>query len=134
MDIVYNIWKPEKTLIEIEAENRGHRVLYLPQYHPEYNSIEYAWSFVKGYARRSPPKSMNDLLRRVLPEAFSLLDGDKAFNMCNHVIKKYRQDWLELQTSNEPNQLDEMAIEEGNLREYIDDEDENLFAEIVTSK
>lgn len=33
------IWDGPSRIVEIMAEEKGHKVLYLPQYHSEYNAI-----------------------------------------------------------------------------------------------
>lgn len=129
LEAALNIWEIPLTIIEKMAEDAGHKVLFLPQYHPEYNAIEYAWAFVKGYARRNPPNSMDDLLTNILPDAFDLLTEEKANNICNHVLKRYVADYRALNLSGE--QM--VNEEEENLEDYQGDE-YPLGLEIITEK
>ena len=36
-------------MVEILAEEQGHKVLFLPVHHPEFNPIELVWATVKHY-------------------------------------------------------------------------------------
>ena len=42
----------EKTLLEAYIESRGHKVLYIPQFHCELNPIERVWGPAKVYTRK----------------------------------------------------------------------------------
>lgn len=44
--------RDKKTMVEIFAENEGHRVLFLPVHHPELNPIELVWNTAKGDCAR----------------------------------------------------------------------------------
>ena len=64
--------RDKKTMVEIFAENKGHRVLFLPVHHPELNPIELVWNTAKGECARlfSNKTSFQDQRMR-LEEAFS---------------------------------------------------------------
>ena len=105
-------------------------MLFLPQYHPEYNAIEYGWSFVKGFVRRNPPKTMKDLLTNVLPQAYDALTPDKAKNICNHVLKKYLKDLQKIELERIGNEKDIIEAERGS----DDESEESEMIEITTIK
>ena len=128
-----DVWSVPETLVEELAAEKGHKVLYLPQYHPELNAIEYCWAFVKCYVRRNPVDSMNELLNERLPDAFSRLDPEKARNICNHVIKLYRTMLTEFMNDESMTTEEEVAASEEDL--YLDiDEDSQEFIQITTTK
>ena len=42
-------YRDKKPLVEMLAEDQGHKVLFLPVHHPELNPIELVWATVKHY-------------------------------------------------------------------------------------
>ena len=42
-------YRDKKPMVEIVAEEKGHKVLFLPVHHPELNPIELVWATVKNY-------------------------------------------------------------------------------------
>ena len=42
-------YRDKKPMVEILAEEKGHKVLFLPVHHPELNPIEFVWATVKNY-------------------------------------------------------------------------------------
>lgn len=42
-------YRDKKPMVEILAEEQGHKVLFLPVHHPELNPIELVWATVKNY-------------------------------------------------------------------------------------
>ena len=42
-------YRDKKPMVEIFAEEKGHKVLFLPVHHPELNPIELVWATVKNY-------------------------------------------------------------------------------------
>jgi winged helix-turn-helix protein len=42
-------YREKKPLVEILAEEQGHKLLFLPVHHPEWNPIELVWATVKHY-------------------------------------------------------------------------------------
>jgi DDE superfamily endonuclease len=69
LEVILHDWRVPKTEIEKIAEKAGHKVMFLPQYHPEYNAIELAWGFTKNWIRRNNLKNMNELTNILLPKA-----------------------------------------------------------------
>ena len=78
---------PPKNLIQEIALKYGHQVLYLPQYHPELNAIEYAWSQVKGLASYGPTYNIEKLQNNVLPGCFATITPDKVKKILKHIQK-----------------------------------------------
>lgn len=125
LDLVMDLWEMPQTLIETLAESEGHRVLFLPQYHPELNAVEYCWAFVKGYIRRNPAESLDNLLTEKLPEAFAQLTPEKANNICSHVIKMYRAEY-----EKEFGNRETVMEEEGVTRETTDLDEDDMDDEV----
>ena len=70
------------------AEESGNSVLYLPQYHPELNPIEMAWSKVKQGIKDSPIFNMREVLTEQLPASYREVDGLFARKLFQHVEKE----------------------------------------------
>jgi transposase len=92
--LVESIYELPPNRIEVLAEEdgirrfgEGHEILYLPQYHPELNPIEMAWSQVKGTAAYGPVYNMKELKESVLPKCFNIVTEDRARKLFRHVIK-----------------------------------------------
>jgi len=51
LEIVYEHFEDNRSLYKIEvlAEKYGHKIIFLPPYHPELNPIELCWGRVKNY-------------------------------------------------------------------------------------
>jgi DNA-binding ferritin-like protein (Dps family) len=124
---------PPANHIEVLAETHGrenfgipHELLYLPQYHPEINPIEMAWSQVKGYASYSPTYNLNRLKTEVLPQAFSVITPEKAKDLFAHVKKVERSlfekyfDFKGFLTGKQYDEFAEDYEEEDSDEEYID--------------
>lgn len=60
----------------VEAE--GARLLFQPQYSPELNAIEEAWSKVKGVVRSMDPRTRNDLDAAVVAGCDAVTPDDAA--------------------------------------------------------
>lgn len=134
LEQVITQWELPSTLIEDLAAEKGHKVLFLPQYHPELNAIEYCWAFVKGFIRKHPATSMENLLNQQLPEAFSRLTSEMCLNICNHVLKLYKKGFEELQDDGSIiTEEEENIIEASNYASDIDESGGN-FLEITTFK
>lgn len=84
----------KKTMVEIFAENAGHRVLFLPVHHPELNPIELVWNTTKEYCARlfSNETGFQDQ-RTHLEEAFRKeINSEyctKVFRHVRQIEKKY---------------------------------------------
>ena len=81
--------RDKKTMVEIFAENKSHRVLFLPVYHPELNPIELVWNMAKGECARlfSNKTSFKDQRIR-LEEIFrNKIDSE----YCSEAFKHVRQ-------------------------------------------
>lgn len=74
--------------IQNRAEEAGHRVLYLPPYHPELNPVEYGWADLKRYASEQAPGDIYKLCSETIPEAFKSVTSLKIQNMFSHVRKQ----------------------------------------------
>ena len=81
--------RDKKTMVEIFAENKGHRVLFLPVHHPELNPIALVWNTAKGECARlfSKKTSFQDQ-RMHLEEAFSNKIDSKY---CSETFRHVRQ-------------------------------------------
>ena len=77
----------DSSLLQWMCGNEGHSVLYLPQYHPEFNPIEMAWSFIKRRISSSPMLDISDVANYQLPHAFQQLTGDRAQRLCDHAFR-----------------------------------------------
>ena len=89
----YHKTHPPKTIVEIEAEKEGHKVLFLPPYHPELSPIEYCWARVKLFIAENSPYNINDICDDFPPKAFVALNSTMIKNTFLHVKaqeEKYR--------------------------------------------
>jgi len=59
------------------TEENGHKILYLPPYHPEYNAIEMLWSRVKNWiADHNITYKMAEIKENLLPQANLMIDKE----------------------------------------------------------
>lgn len=73
--------------LKIFGEEDAHKVLFLPAYHPEYNSIELAWSQVKGFVGRIRLQYGNSFERN-LPMTFAeSFKPDRALHTVRRTLK-----------------------------------------------
>ncbi len=81
--------RDKKTMVEIFAENKGHRVLFLPVYHPELNPIELVWNTAKGECARlfSNKTSFKDQRIRLEETFRNKIDSE----YCSEAFKHVRQ-------------------------------------------
>ena len=111
--------RDKKTMVEMFAEHKGHRVLFLPVHHPELNPIELVWNMVKGECARlfSNQTSFQDQRLR-LEEAFSnKIDSEYCSEAFRHVRQfedKYWETDLVLD-----DELDEGMEFDGTDSDYI---------------
>ena len=70
------------------AEASGHRVLFLPQYHPEFNPIEHAWGVVKKPLANDPVFNMHRIMDVELPKTFAKMDAPMSDRLYNHISKE----------------------------------------------
>lgn len=87
--------RDKKTMVEMFAEQKGHRVLFLPVHHPELNPIEFVWNTVKGACARqfSNQTSFQDQRIR-LEEAFSnKIDAKYCSEAFRHVKQLEDKYW-----------------------------------------
>ena len=103
--------RDKKTMGEIFAEHKGHRVLFLPVHHPELNPIEFVWNTAKGECARlfSNQTSFQDQRMR-LEEAFrNKIDSKYCAEAFRHV-KQFEEKYWETDLA-----LDEELDEEMEL-------------------
>jgi DDE superfamily endonuclease len=111
--------RDQKTMVELFAEHKGHRVLFLPVHHPELNPIELVWNMGKGECARlfSHQTSFQDQRLR-LEEAFShKIDSEYCSEAFGHVRQfedKYWETDLVLD-----DELDEGMEFDGTDSDYI---------------
>ena len=81
--------RDKKRMVEIFAENKGHRVLFLPVYHPELNPIELVWNTAKGECARlfSNKTSFKDQRIRLEETFRNKIDSE----YCSEAFKHVRQ-------------------------------------------
>lgn len=79
--------RDKKTMVEMFAQHKGHRVLFLPVHHPELNPIELVWNTVKGECARQFLNQTSFQDQRIrLEEAFSnKIDSKYCSEAFSHV-------------------------------------------------
>ena len=77
MDILgkHEDFKNEKSKIERLLQALGHRVLFLPKFHPELNPIERVWGKAKVYVKDKCDYTFNGLRNVIIP-AFNSASTD----------------------------------------------------------
>jgi hypothetical protein len=102
-------FKNQKCLLQEVIERHGHKVVFYPKFHCEFNYIEMYWSDAKRYARRNCNYTWKSL-QKVVPEAldsvsltrirkyarrsFRYMDAyRKGLNIkqAEYAVKKYKQ-------------------------------------------
>ena len=85
-------FKNEKSQVEKELARFGHRVLFLPKYHPELNPIERVWGRVKVYTRDHCDYTFTGLQNTIVP-AFNSVTPDlirKYFRKSRDYVRAYQ--------------------------------------------
>jgi hypothetical protein len=79
--------RDKKTMVEMFAEQKGHRVLFLPVHHPELNPIELVWNTVKGACARqfSHQTSFQDQRIRLEEALSNKIDATYCSEAFRHV-------------------------------------------------
>jgi len=79
--------RDKKTMVEMFAEQKGHRVLFLPVHHPELNPIELVWNTVKGECARqfSNQTSFQDQRIRLEEALSNKIDATYCSEAFRHV-------------------------------------------------
>lgn len=79
--------RDKKTMVEMFAEQKGHRVLFLPVHHPELNPIELVWNTVKGECARqfSNQTSFQDQRIRLEEAVSNKIDAKYCSEAFRHV-------------------------------------------------
>ncbi len=106
--------RDKKTMVEEFAENDGHKVLFLPVYHPELNPIELVWNTAKNHCARlfSLETSFQDQrthLEQAFRDEIDLEYCAKTFEHVRQIEEKYWETDLILdeKLENENETLDE---------------------------
>ena len=93
----------QRNAVEEYITSRGHKCIFLPKFHPEFNFIERFWAFVKWYLRKYCQYTMTGLwenLEKVFSEAVIELALIRKFARTSwRWMDAYRHKWsLELTT------------------------------------
>ena len=95
MDILgkHEDFKNEKSKIERILQALGHRVLFLPKFHPELNPIERVWGKAKVYAKDKCDYTFNGLRNVIIPAFNSVSTDDirKFFRKSRDYAHAYRE-------------------------------------------
>lgn len=73
----------DRTMLQDMAEKSGHKLIYFPKFHPEFNFIERYWGLAKHFARKNCNYSMT-ALEKTLPAALSSIEVDTIRKLNNH--------------------------------------------------
>lgn len=85
----------KRYVIDELLQQNGHEVLRLPPYHCQYNPIEMAWGFCKGYYNKhinSRPSS-KDRVANLWRESITNCTPEMWQNYCRHTTKEITDDW-----------------------------------------
>lgn len=84
-------WEKPQNDIEKIAEKNGHKILYLPPYHPEYNPIEYVWAKMKNFIADNPTYSVKEITKIQLFYAKSLINSI----FCERIFRRVQNDMFD---------------------------------------
>ena len=79
----------ERPEVEIDAQNRGHFVLWNPKFHAELNPIEMKWAHMKSYTRKHTKESMA-ATKRGVAEALKQYKHSTGAKHCAHARRYMR--------------------------------------------
>ena len=65
-----------------------HKIMFLPQYHPEFNPIEMAWALVKKPVANTPTFNITKIMYEQLPKTFTRVDPLQSSRLFDHVDKE----------------------------------------------
>jgi len=75
-----------KNIIEMLAEEQGHKILYLPPYMPDWCASELGWARIKNWvAKHNTSFKIHDIKTNLLPRAYCLVDQEFCRNVFNHI-------------------------------------------------
>ena len=86
--------RDKKPMVESLAEEKGHKMLFLPVHHPELNPIELAWATAKNqcaslFSNATSFKEPRENLETAFQEKVNSIYCHKIFNDINKIEKKY---------------------------------------------
>ncbi len=89
-------YREKKPLVEVVAEEQGHKVLFLPVHHPELNPIELIWARVKHdwgavFSNRTSVKEQRQHLEASLKKDITPAYGTKVYEHVPKIEEKYWQ-------------------------------------------
>ena len=89
----FDDFKNEKNKVERILNRFGHRVIYLPKFHPELNPIERVWGKAKRYTRDHCDYSYEGLKRNIYPalESVTLDDIRKYFRKSRDYLHAFNE-------------------------------------------
>ena len=74
-----------------EGHSESHRILFLPQYHPEFNPIEMAWALVKKPIANTASFNITKIMHEQLPKTFCFVDALHSSRLFDHVDKEIQR-------------------------------------------
>ena len=89
----FDDFKNEKSRVEKELLRLGHRVMFLPKFHPELNPIERVWGKAKVYTRDHCNYTFTGLQNTIIP-AFQSVTIDnirKYFRKSREFMRAYKE-------------------------------------------
>jgi transposase len=104
--------RDKKPMVEILAEEQGHRTLFLPVHHPELNPIELVWATAKNqcaslFSNTTSFNEQRENLEKAFQEKINLIYCSKVFDDIRKIEEKYWEADLAID--------DELEIEEESL-------------------
>ena len=86
--------RDKKTMVEIFAEEAGHKVLFLPVHHPELNPIELVWNIAKNhcaqlFSNETKFKEQRTHLEQAFRDKINLEYCTKTFEHIQKIEEKY---------------------------------------------
>ncbi|CAG8460955.1 13903_t:CDS:2, partial [Cetraspora pellucida] len=102
--------------IQKEIESKGHKIIFYPKFHPEFNYIEMYWGAAKKYTRSHCEYSLSKLKRSII-EAFDSISIERV-----HSFARLSFRWMDAYRQGLTGKATEYAVKQNKKHRTVNEE------------